>query len=61
MYELMCLLAGVLLAFVSFRENYTSDVIPSQQPNIYLSTLVMRPEARGKHLTVDILQSAKLL
>ena len=31
----------VLLGFVSFRENYISDVISKEQlPNIYLSTLV---------------------
>lgn len=43
----------VLLGFVSFRENYISDVISKEQlPNIYLSTLVSRPEARGKGMTV---------
>lgn len=45
---------GVLLAFVSFRENYTNENISAICPNIYLSTLVMRPEARGKHLTVHM-------
>lgn len=45
---------GVLLAFVSFRENYTNDSVHVECPNIYLSTLVMRPEARGKHLTQDM-------
>lgn len=45
---------GVLLAFVSFRENYTYDSISAVCPNIYLSTLVMRPEARGKYLTVHM-------
>lgn len=46
---------GILQAFVSFREDYTNDIIlQSQQPNIYLSTLVMRPEARGKRLTVRL-------
>ena len=39
-----------LLAFVSYIENYENDTVV-QLPNIYLSTLVMRPEARGKGLT----------
>lgn len=43
-----------LLAFVSFREDYTNESVPVRCPNIYLSTLVMRPEARGKHLTVQM-------
>ncbi len=43
---------GVLLGFVSFRENYTSDVIlESDLPNIYISTLILSPEARGRGLT----------
>ena len=41
-----------LLAFVSYIENYQSGPITqADTPNIYLSTLVMRPEARGKGLT----------
>ena len=41
-----------LLAFVSYIENYISGPITqADTPNIYLSTLVMRPEARGKGLT----------
>lgn len=44
-----------LLGFVSFRENYISDVIGKEQlPNIYLSTLVSKPEARGKGMTVQM-------
>jgi len=39
-----------LLAFVSYIENYKNDTV-DQTPNIYLSTLVMRPAARGKGLT----------
>ena len=42
-----------LLAFVSYIENYRTDVV-TQLPNIYLSTLVMRPEARGKGLTKQL-------
>ena len=41
-----------LLGFVSFRENYACDVIgPEERPNIYISTLIVKPEARGKKLT----------
>lgn len=44
-----------LLAFVSYIENYISGPItPGDTPNIYLSTLVMRPEARGKGLTKQL-------
>ncbi len=43
---------GVFLGFVSFKENYSNDVIlPSTLPNIYLSTLVLDEKARGKHIT----------
>lgn len=45
----------VLLSFISFRENYTSDVIGEQYlPNIYLSTLVSKPESRGKGITIKL-------
>lgn len=41
-----------LLGFVSFKENYTNDVISDNNlPNIYLSTLMLKSEARGKNLT----------
>ena len=41
-----------LIGFVSFKENYVSDVIlDSDLPNIYLSTLMLNKEARGKRLT----------
>lgn len=47
--------ADKLLGYVSFRENYTSDVIGGEYlPNIYLSTLVSKPEARGKGMTVQM-------
>ncbi|MBQ4518682.1 MAG: GNAT family N-acetyltransferase [Clostridia bacterium] len=43
---------GKVMAFVSYRENYVNGVITeAYTPNIYLSTLIMRPEARGKGLT----------
>ena len=38
---------------MSFKENYTNDTIKEEGlPNIYLSTLVLKPEAKGKGLTV---------
>ena len=43
---------GQLIAFVSYKENYTCDKIPQDDlPNIYISTLVVSPEARGKGVT----------
>ena len=39
---------GKLFGFVSYIENYVSDVIGVEtHPNIYLSTLALRPESRG--------------
>lgn len=41
-----------LIGFVSYIENYVSDVIGEEtHPNIYLSTLAMRPESRGMGAT----------
>lgn len=41
-----------LLAFVSYRENYTnSEIKENDVPNIYVSTLIVKPEARGRKLT----------
>lgn len=41
-----------LLGFVSYRENHTSDDIePDYVPNIYISTLIVSSNARGKGLT----------
>ena len=41
-----------LIAFVSYKENYTcTEIPPSERPNIYLSTLVVSPTARGKGVT----------
>jgi len=43
---------GSLCGFVSYIDNYVSDVIgPDTHPNIYLSTLVLRPESRGMGAT----------
>lgn len=41
-----------LVGFVSFIDNYVSDVIGTDtHPNIYLSTLALRPESRGMGAT----------
>ena len=46
---------GALIGFVSYRENYTCPEIPSEElPNIYLSTLVVSPKARGKGVTTAL-------
>ncbi len=43
---------GKLIAFVSYKENFTSDKIPEEDlPNIYVSTLIVHPDGRGKGLT----------
>jgi len=42
----------MLVAFLSYRENYTNDIISSNEtPNIYISTLLVKPAGRGKRLT----------
>lgn len=46
---------GQVYGFVSFKENYVNDQITNAHlPNIYLSTLVVSPAARGKGLTKQI-------
>ena len=41
-----------LIGFVSFRIDYVCDVIDdSSKPNIYLSTLILKPETRGRGIT----------
>jgi len=43
---------GQLIGFVSYIDNLTSEVIgPENLPNIYLSTLVVSPGARGMGAT----------
>ena len=43
---------GKLFGFVSYIDNYVSDVIGAEtHPNIYMSTLALRPECRGKGAT----------
>ncbi len=47
-----------LLGFVSFKENYTNDVIKQENcPNLYISTLIIKPEARGQGLTQTMYQT----
>lgn len=49
---------GHLLGFVSYKENYTNAQIPEiQTPNIYISTLIVKPEARGRRLTQTMYES----
>lgn len=49
---MVALEGGKVMAFVSYRENYiNNEITEAYTPNIYLSTLIMRPEARGKGLT----------
>lgn len=48
---------GKLIGFVSYKENYTCPEIGEQElPNIYLSTLVVSPAARGKGVTRALYQ-----
>lgn len=47
-----CIEEKRLLGFVSFKENYIPEHHPSAQlPNLYISTLILSPESRGKGLT----------
>lgn len=49
---MVCVDEDVLVCFVSFKENFTNDKIHDKDlPNIYLSTLIMRPQYRGKKVT----------
>lgn len=49
---MVCLDGEILVSFVSFKENFTNDKIHDEDlPNIYLSTLIMRPEYRGQKVT----------
>ncbi len=43
---------GVLIAFVSYKENYScAEISPKELHNIYISTLIVSPNARGKGVT----------
>ena len=45
----------LLLGFVSFRKNYSNDVIGEDTfPNVYMSTLILKSLAKGKGLTVKL-------
>lgn len=49
---LVCVEGKQLLGFVSFKENYIPEHIPNAKlPNIYVSTLILSPESRGRGLT----------
>lgn len=46
---------GELIAFVSYKEDYTCAEIPREElPNIYISTLIVSPKARGKGVTTAL-------
>lgn len=48
-------LEGQIVGFVSFVENMSIDVISGPLlPNIYISTVVLMPEARGKGITKKV-------
>jgi ribosomal protein S18 acetylase RimI-like enzyme len=43
---------GALIAFVSYKENYCcTEISQKELPNIYISTLIVSPSARGKGVT----------
>ena len=44
-----------LVGIVSFKEDYVGEHIPEEEkPNIYISTLLLKPETRGKGLTAHM-------
>ena len=46
---------GAFLGFITFVENVCNEYISKDSlPNIYLCTLIVKPEARGKHLTYNL-------
>ena len=55
---MVCVDGDILVSFVSFKENFTNDKIHSEDlPNIYLSTLIMRPEYRGQKVTQTLYET----
>ena len=44
---------GRILGFVAFKKDYLFESIITKDsfPNIYIATLLVHPDARGKHLT----------
>jgi L-amino acid N-acyltransferase YncA len=52
---LACTENGKLLGFVSFKENYVPEHYPDTKlPNIYVSTLILFADSRGRGLTKKI-------
>ena len=55
---MVCLDGDILVSFVSFKENFTNDKIREEDlPNIYLSTLIMRPQYRGQRVTQTLYEN----
>ncbi|MBQ6895033.1 MAG: GNAT family N-acetyltransferase [Clostridia bacterium] len=55
---MVCLDGEILVSFVYFKENFTNDKIFKEDlPNIYLSTLIMRPEYRGQKVTQTLYEN----
>lgn len=54
--EIVCALDDdSLLGFVSYRKDYTCpEIDKSLTPNVYLSTLIVSPDARGRGITRQI-------
>ena len=44
---------GRVVAFVSWKEDYTCEYM-KKLPNIYISTLIVRPQIRGKGVTTAL-------
>ena len=54
---LVCTENDRLLGFVSFREDYIPEHYPNAKlPNIYVSTLILSADSRGRGLTKQIYQ-----
>lgn len=51
--KILCVIEnGLVLGFVSYIEDFVNEVITAEKtPNIYVSTLLLRVEARGQNLT----------
>ena len=47
---------GRVLGFVAYKKNYLyEDIItPATFPNVYVGTLLVHPDARGRHLTREM-------
>lgn len=52
---MVCTEDNTLLAFVSYKEDYINDEISEDfLPNIYISTLIVKKEGRGKGITTSM-------